>query len=400
MVLTVRADFYPELMTCLLWKTIQKHRQEVVPLDEAGLREAIVKPADSVEVFVETALVERLIADAAGEPGILPFVQETLVLLWERLERRFLPLAAYEALVLPRKAYNWEGDKPLTGLQVAMANRADTMLAHLEDQAIARRLFLRLIQFGEGRLDTRRQQSVAALRSADDDVEQFDATLECLVAHRLLTRSAIESDADSQVDIAHEALINGWQQLQQWLKERRQTELTRRQLETKVVHWDGLNRAGGLLDVLELAEAENWLDSPDAKELGYSEGLLTLVRESRAAIEAAEREKEAVQQRELEQAQALAEEQRKRADERTKAAKKLRNRFVFAIVFALVAVLAAFTAIIYYEEAKQEKNQALHNQSLGLAILAQQEKEKSNFTNGILLALEALPKSISNPNRP
>ncbi len=231
MVLTVRADFYPELMTCLLWKTIQKHRQEVVPLDDAGLREAIVKPADSVEVFVETALVERLVADAVGEPGILPFVQETLVLLWERLERRFLPLVAYDALVLPRQAYNWDGDKPLTGLQVAMANRADATLADLEDQAIARRLFLRLIQFGEGRPDTRRQQSVVALRSADDDVEQFDATLEHLVALRLLTRSARESEADSQVDIAHEALINGWQQLQQWLKERRQAELTRRQLE-------------------------------------------------------------------------------------------------------------------------------------------------------------------------
>ena len=48
---------------------------------------------------MESALVERLVADAASEPGILPFVQETLVLLWERLERRFLPLAAYEALV-------------------------------------------------------------------------------------------------------------------------------------------------------------------------------------------------------------------------------------------------------------------------------------------------------------
>jgi WD40 repeat protein len=347
MVLTVRADFYPELMTCLLWKTIQKHRQEVVPLDEAGLREAIVKPADSVEVFVETALVERLVADAAGEPGILPFVQETLALLWERLERRFLPLMAYEALVLPRQAYNWDGDKPLTGLQVAMANRADATLADLEDQAIARRLFLRLIQFGEGRPDTRRQQSVAALRSADDDVEQFNTTLEHLVAQRLLTRSAIESEADGQVDIAHEALINGWQQLQQWLKERRQAELTRRQLETKVAHWEGLKRAGGLLDVVELAEAKNWLDRSDAKELGYSEDLLTLLQASRAAIEATEREKEI-------------------------AAKKL----------------------------AEQRDQALRTQSLFLADLARQETETGNATNGILLALEALPKDMSVPKRP
>jgi len=248
---------------------------------------------------------------------------------------------------------------------------------------------------------------VVALRSADDNVEQFDATLEHLVAHRLLTRSAIESEADSQVDIAHEALINGWQQLQQWLKERRQAELTRRQLETKVAHWEGLKRAGGLLDAVELSEAENGLNSPDAKELGYSEGLLTLVRESRAAIEAVKREKEAVRQREFEQAQAL-------AVEKSKAAKK-------AIGFTVTALLIATVAIFFFIDSKQkgeeleknivkvekqkekfkkQKDQALRTQSLFLADLARQEKEKSNFTNGILLALEALPKSISNPNRP
>jgi hypothetical protein len=104
-VLTVRADFYPELMASRLWPEIQAHRAEVLPLGEGGLRQAVVRPAEDVGVFVETALVERLVADAAGEPGILPFVQETLVLLWEKVERRFLPLRAYEMLVLPRRAY-------------------------------------------------------------------------------------------------------------------------------------------------------------------------------------------------------------------------------------------------------------------------------------------------------
>jgi WD40 repeat protein/nucleoside phosphorylase/energy-coupling factor transporter ATP-binding protein EcfA2 len=378
LVLTVRADFYPELMSSLLWKTIQKHRQEVLPLEDAGLREAIVKPAESVAVSVETALVERLVAEAAGEPGRLPFVQETLVLLWERLEKRFLPLAAYEALVLPQKANNGRGERPLTALQVAMANHADATLADLEDnqQVIARRLFLRLIPFGEGRPDTRLQQSVAALRRADDDVQLFDATLEHLVAHRLLTRSATETDG--QVDIAHDALINGWPQLQQWLTERRQAELTRRQLETKVAHWESLNRAGGLLEALELSAAENWLNSPDAKELGYSEALLTLVQKSRAAIEAAETG--AVLQRDLKQAQALlAEEQRKRAEEQELATKKLRQAVNIAT---------------------QQKNQALRIQSLFLADLARQEIEKGNVTEGILLSLEALPKDIATPNRP
>ena len=64
-----------------------------------------MRPAEDVGVYVEAALVERLVADAAGEPGVLPFVQETLTLLWEHLERRFLPLRAYEAMVMSSRSY-------------------------------------------------------------------------------------------------------------------------------------------------------------------------------------------------------------------------------------------------------------------------------------------------------
>jgi hypothetical protein len=74
-------------------------------------------------------------------------------------------------------------------LQVAIARHADAVLAELPpgQQAIARRILLRLVQFGEGRADTRRQQPVAALRTAGDDPALFEATLEHLAANRLLT---------------------------------------------------------------------------------------------------------------------------------------------------------------------------------------------------------------------
>ncbi|HUV90538.1 MAG TPA: TIR domain-containing protein, partial [Anaerolineae bacterium] len=205
-VLTVRADFYPDLMATPLWPEIQAHRAEVLPLDEDGLRQAIVRPAEDAGAFVEPALVERLVADAAGEPGVLPLVQEALVLLWERLERRFLPLSAYEAL----------GGAGRTGLQAAMARRADAVLTDLapQQQAIARRIFLRLVQFGEGRADTRRQQPVSALRAAGDAPGTFERTLEHLAQNRLLTLSGEEGIAGRQADIAHEALIAGWPTLQ------------------------------------------------------------------------------------------------------------------------------------------------------------------------------------------
>ncbi|HUV90536.1 MAG TPA: TIR domain-containing protein [Anaerolineae bacterium] len=273
-VLTVRADFYPDLMATLLWPEIQAHRAEVLPLGEDGLRQAIVRPAENAGVFVESALVERLVADAAGEPGVLPLVQEALVLLWERLERRFLPLSAYEAL----------GSAGRTGLQVAMARRADAVLADLtpEQQAIARRTFLRLVQFGEGRADTRRQQPVADLRAAGDAPEAFEHTLEHLAHNRLLTLSGEERAAGRQADIAHEALIAGWPTLQTWLSQRREAEQTRRRLEATAAEWERLGRgSGGLLDEVELAEAERWLASPDASILGYSETLPALAQTSR-----------------------------------------------------------------------------------------------------------------------
>jgi hypothetical protein len=75
LILTVRADFYPELMTSLLWTQIQGHRYEVTPLNEEGMVNAIRKPAEKVGVYIESALVERLARDAHKEPGVMPFVQ-------------------------------------------------------------------------------------------------------------------------------------------------------------------------------------------------------------------------------------------------------------------------------------------------------------------------------------
>jgi hypothetical protein len=288
LILTVRADFYADLMQCPLWENIQLHRLEIVPLDEIGLQKAILKPADNVGVFIESALVERLVKDAIGEPGILPLIQETLVLLWEKLERRFLPLKAYETLVLSRKDYDTLGNNKRTGLQVAIARRADAALTDLnqenkEQGEIARRIFLRLVQFGEGRADTRRQQPVNAL-GAGNDAHLFKKTLSHLVNCRLLTLSS-EEDSTPKVDIAHEALISGWPTLQQWLTERREAELTRRRLEAKAQEWERLGKgSGGLLDEVQLAEAQGWLKSPDATELGIDQNIFALVQGSDKAI--------------------------------------------------------------------------------------------------------------------
>ncbi|MFN8456331.1 MAG: ATP-binding protein [Anaerolineae bacterium] len=289
LLLAMRADFYPDLMNSDLWPVDPDQRVEIAPLRGEALRQAIRQPAQDVGVFLEADLIERLLADAAEEPGALPMVQETMALLWEEMRDRRLTLDAYKRL----------GGEGRSGLAVAMATKANAVLTKLSStqESIARRIFVRLIQFGEGRADTRRQLPVTALRATGDNPNLFEQTLHHLTNNRLLTMSGEEGGSDRRADIAHEALINGWPKLQKWLSERREAEQTRRRLEDKAAEWVRRDRKrGGLLDQIELSEAERWLASPDATDLGYSENLTSLVQSSRAAIEQAEQEKEAARQ--------------------------------------------------------------------------------------------------------
>jgi energy-coupling factor transporter ATP-binding protein EcfA2 len=148
LLIAMRADFYPDLMNSDLWPVDLSQRLEIAPLRGEALRQAIQQPAEDVGVYLEAGLLERLLADAADEPGVLPLVQETMVLLWGEMQRRLLPLSAYERL----------GGEGRSGLAVAIATKADATLAEIAPahQAIARRIFLRLVQFGEGRPDMRR----------------------------------------------------------------------------------------------------------------------------------------------------------------------------------------------------------------------------------------------------
>jgi hypothetical protein len=192
-VLTVRSDFYSDLIESQLWPKVASNRIEIRGLGPERLREAIVKPAEASGVFLDPALVERLAGEAANEPGQLPLVQETLRLLWTSLRWRYLPLHAYEDLVNAARKSDNTGIAEKSGLNVAMAMHADEVFNSLSDtqRAIARRIFLRLIGFVEGRAYTRRQQHRSALQADGDDPAVFNETVELLVENRLLT---VDSD--------------------------------------------------------------------------------------------------------------------------------------------------------------------------------------------------------------
>jgi len=273
LVLVLRADFYGTLMNSRLWseRPGQLLRVDVAPLRGEALRDAIVRPARDLGVRIEDALVERLLTDAAWEPGILPLLQETLIQLWEQQQQRRLALANYEAL----------GEGGRSGLAVAISDRADASLCGLTDprQTIARRILLRLVSFGEGRADTRRQQPRSALRSAAKAAAEADKVIDHLVVHRLLT-----VDDDDRVDLAHEVMISAWPTLVGWIQTRRADEQRRRQFEAAAAQWVARGRgARGLFDPIDLAEAKAWQATESARELGQSADLVELIAASRAA---------------------------------------------------------------------------------------------------------------------
>ena len=96
LMIAVRSDFYGDCQKSSLWPYIEASLVNLLPLAPVDLRRVITEPARKVGVLVAPALVERLMADAEGEPGVLPLLQETMKSLWkDHLRRRLLALADY-----------------------------------------------------------------------------------------------------------------------------------------------------------------------------------------------------------------------------------------------------------------------------------------------------------------
>jgi WD40 repeat protein/ABC-type oligopeptide transport system ATPase subunit len=355
LILAMRADFYPDLMNSKLWSLQEFERVEIAPLRGEKLREAIVTPAANCGVYVETKLVERLLIDAADEPVVLPLLQVTMERLWKRMERRLLTLSAYEKLGEEASIIH------PSGLAVAIALHAEDTLKKLSEaqKKIARRIFIRLVQFGEGRADTRRQQTKKELQSVKDNPREFEDTLEHLVKDRLLfpTYGEENKDEETKIDLAHETIIESWPTFQQWLKDWRNKEKIRRKLRAKVDDWIESKKKAGLLDRVQLKEADDWLNSDDAKELGFSQNLLDLVEASH---------------------QAIREELRKQ-----------RNRRIIMTNLAVGVGLAAIVAIIQFSQAREQTRLANLRHLTSQPLIASENQPDL----ALLLSLEALDRA-------
>jgi hypothetical protein len=176
----------------------------------------------------------------------------------------------------------------VTAEAATSSERADACLAALDDagRAIARRVLLRLVSFGDGRAGTRRPQPLSALR-ADPDPERLAEILRQLTEARLIRIDEHDRSPEPLVDLGHETLIGSWPTLQAWIRSHGKAEQLRRQLETDAAEWRQHAGGGagdaGLLDRAQLVELAAWLTSDTRRDLGVSDTAESLIAASRAA---------------------------------------------------------------------------------------------------------------------
>ncbi|MFM7792933.1 MAG: diguanylate cyclase, partial [Microcystis panniformis] len=97
------------------------------------------------------------------------------------------------------------------------------------EKALIKRIFLNLLQIGDGEKDTRLRQPKAFILSLAGDNQEGQKVLteliegkQGLVKGRLLVTGKTEREEEAWVDLAHEALIEKWDELNQWRTENRQ----------------------------------------------------------------------------------------------------------------------------------------------------------------------------------
>ena len=288
-IFVLRADFYGHCAAfSRLRDTLSLHQEFIGPIDAAGLRRAIEEPLRRRGWEVESGLVDLLLEDvgASGDHlpqvGSLPLLEHALLETWQRRRGRKLTLAGYQES---------------GGVSGAIAQSAERVYSCFSapEQALARRIFLRLTELGEGTQDTRRRAAFTELRS----LGQVEPVLEALVGARLVTLSA------DTAEVTHEALIREWPALRNWLTEDRDGLRLHRHLTESASAWQNLGRdADELYRGVRLSQVQEW-----AAQAGHEQELTPLEAEylhaAREREEAEARERVLQYQRELESAHRL-----------------------------------------------------------------------------------------------
>jgi WD40 repeat protein len=306
-------------------------------MNRQELQAAIEKPAEQQGAAFEAGLVQRILDDVGQEPGNLPLLEFALTLLWERMDDGWMTHAAYE---------------DIGRVDGALARYAEEVYDDLDpvEKDDARRLFIQLVQPGEGTEDTRRVARQTELAA------EYWLLVQHLADRRLVVTGR-DQGGDETVEVVHEALIRGWERLRNWMGEDRAFRTWQEGLRIALRGWEVSDRdEGALLRGAPLAMAENWL------------------AERKSELSAAEKDfiQAGIDLREAK-----------------KAVRERRRRLTFAGLAGglLIAIALALFALNAQRIAQREADV---NHSLVLSAKAQDAQENGEVDLALALALEAV----------
>lgn len=322
LILTMRTDFENLVSRLPDFQAIfERHIFRVTPLNAAELRASIEAPAELIGLKFEPGLVDALLNDILGEPAALPLLQFTLLKLWEHRQRNYI---------------TWEAYRRLGGGRLALANSADAFYQGLipEEQVTTRRILLRMVRAGDGLEITSNRVRLETLHSAGEAQDRVDRVLDKLVQARLVRVTQGDIASDTQVEIAHEALVRNWPTLIDWLEEERENIRQRQRLTDAARQWTLLGRAqGALLPATLLHEAGRFVEATGV-ELSTLE--VEFLQASQRAI-MAEQQRELARQVELQRAQTEAQHQARKA----RRLRRLALALSLLLVIPLLAVMVS-----------------------------------------------------------
>lgn len=304
-VITIRSDFEPQLREFIVGVLAQQGQftdqqinnfwqsaRFIVPaMERSQLREAIEKPAAAKVMYFEpNNLVEKLINEVADMPGALPLLSFALSELYlSYLERQ--EEARKQGIIVPRAMTQADYNK-IGGVIQSLTQRADKEYQKLVDedptyQPIIRNVMLRMVSLNGGELARRRAPRTELVYVDDHDTlligqlktepattsqssiqEKVDTLIQRFSDARLLiggnshTRAISAGDAieEPYLEPAHDALVQGWKKLRDWIDEEQDLELQRR-LTPEAQSWQRLKQQEQpLVWSKEMAPLLDWLD--------------------------------------------------------------------------------------------------------------------------------------------
>ena len=333
---------YPELARLLAANQVL-----VGPMTGDELRRAIELPARRAGVRVESALAHALVTEIGDEPGALPLLSTALVELWLEQSDGWLRLEAHDRL---------------GGVHGAVARLAESAYENLEHEqrAAAHRLFLRLVTIGEDGAVARRSVPRSELDLERDPL--LASVVDRLIDDRLLTAR------ESTVEVTHEALLNEWPRLQEWLQEDAQGHELREHLTQSAKRWrEQGTDSGELYRGARLSATLDWAANRE-HELNQLER--EFLAESRM-----ESERELVRQRRLN--------------------RRLKGLLAGVGVLLVLAVIAGVIALVARGNAKQSATAAVA-QRLGAQALVVKDIDLSLLLARQAVAVHDAPETLAN----